>query len=57
MSRSTPPAYYAGYANVEDGKYLVPNALYGCLANEICKLVGLFSGLSNTRPFTFLLPL
>jgi hypothetical protein len=31
--------------------------VYGCLTKGICKLVGRFSGLSNARPSTFLLPL
>lgn len=34
-----------------------PGHDYCCLTNGICKLVGLFSGLSKARPSTFLLPL
>src|SRR6266480_3336793 len=38
-------------------KYLHYNFCYCCLTNGICKLVGLFSGLSKARASTCLLPL
>src|SRR5437763_1104874 len=46
--------------NLTRGGNVVPgvmSGIYCCLTNGICKLVGLFSGLSSARPSTFLLPL